>query len=33
MTKAPAEMMREYVKSQNFTSTEDIMREKRKNVE
>lgn len=25
MIKAPAEMMREFVKSQNFTSTEDIM--------
>lgn len=25
MTKAPAEMMREFVRSQNFTSTEDIM--------
>ena len=25
MTKAPAEMMREFVRSQKFTSTEDIM--------
>ena len=25
MTKAPAEMMREFVRSQNFTSTDEIM--------
>ena len=25
MTKAPAEMMREFVKSQNFTSTDEVM--------
>ncbi len=25
MEKAPAEMMREFVRSQNFTSTEDIV--------
>lgn len=25
MTKAPAEMMREFVKSQNFTTTDEVM--------